>query len=874
MPKFGTIMSVYVVFVIVLASGIGYAQAGDPPAAPQWGEADLEKGYVVFEHPTMKNLPRIHVPPPEAIVDTVSCALARGEYEPIQIGVHALAGGLTNIRVTVVSALEVTVYHRIDEGLKQQLASDPDTNVISWLSSATYLQRGEVVGELDGGDTVNFWLLFRADSETSPGVHQGKIRIEPDGRAATELDLAVRVRPFELAAPRAVFGMWFREDMLPERFGSWEIEDQDALAIYRDMAAHGQNSVTFYHAGSYAQLPPQGSRMVDKSLPLAVEAGLVSPEIPVVAVQAGITGPKYSQAQMEAAVAWLETERRKRGWPEIIIMGWDEPPYPARGLRETYAPLRTVPIRLLTDTSVTAAYAYGDLHDVWTLQDGEVTPEMQAEARRMGAEVWTYSYRIWRQNFSPLCERYFAGLYTWAYRLGGNTLWVYSGTGHHSHVWWEPDSNEPMSVTGWEGRREGVDDYRYLQMVEDLVTAKTPDPAAIEAGEWLEALRTRLKAVVVHEVEAGKPLDIEEYDAIRATAADYIEKLGPVADPEEPPAITGLKDEAAAFRGKSVEQCVAGLDGSDVSQRRAAAMALFELGPQAAQATPTLARLLDDPGVRFPALRALEAIGPEAYPAASKIAALLSHPDVFVRLGATFTLGGIAGPRTWDHAVNGYAPEDVSPYAHTVVPALRQALCDSHAGVVRVAAYGLSRCGEAAASALPDAMKIVEGEKDSDKGVGTLRALAAMGPAAAEAVPLLVEFYAAAEGEDRAVTWTLAAIGPAASDALAVLEQYRTAENPFLADTCYALFCIRGEESELETMVGLLGDESRPRGSAEWEDVVRFLTALGAKAAPVAPLVRERLSLLDSKPSLQRQLELTFFRRVEEGGKPLRLLPR
>jgi nucleoside-diphosphate-sugar epimerase len=46
--------------------------------------------------------------------------------------------------------------------------------------------------------------------------------------------------------------------------------------------------------------------------------------------------------------------------------------------------------------------------------------------------------------------------------------------------------------------------------------------------------------------------------------------------------------------------------------------------------------------------------------------------------------------------------------------------------------------------------------------------------AACAAVPLLVESYAAAKGEDLAVNLALAAIGPVASEAIPSLEQYRT----------------------------------------------------------------------------------------------------
>ncbi len=812
----------------------------DNSGAPmEWMKLDRDKGYVVFNYSTLKNLPPSHVPTPGDVAKQVSCSLAGDEYEPVQIGVHALADGLTNIRVKVASDLEVTVYRRIDPGLRKQLAAEPESVVQELVPSEVYLQQGEVVGELAKGQSINFWLLFRADPDTPPGVHQGKIRIEPDDRAATELDLRVRVRPFQLAEPRAVFAVYFREDMLPKRFGTWDVEDQMALAIYRDMAAHGQNSVTFYGGGDYrTQLPPLNSRMVEKSLALAQEAGLTRPRIPVVTV-ASMVGDDISRTQQKAAVAWLRKEGRRLGWPEIVLFGRDEGMYPALGMRETYAPLRPLPIRLSTDMShISPAYAYGDFHDVWTMHDGLLTPELQAEARRMGAEVWSYSYRIWRESFSPVTQRYYVGLHTWAHRIEGNWLWGYTHV-RHSQVWWKPDSHEPMPQTGWEGRREGVDDYRYLQMVEDLVEAKTPDPTAIEAGAWLEALRARFTLTTIdpHEVVAGKPLDVQEYDAIRATAADYIEKLGPIVDRKERRTGRRLKDEAAAYRGKSVKQCVAGLNGSDVSKRRAAAWALYELGPQAAQATPTLIPLLDDPEVRFPALHALEAIGPDAYPAAPNIASLLSHPDAFVRLGATFALAGIARPRNWDEDVNGYAPEDVSPYAQTVVPPLRQALRDVHQDVVWIAAYGLSRCGEAGAPTLRDAMKMAQ--ETSDNRAAGLRVLCGMGPAAAAAVPLLVESYTAAKGEDRPVTWTLAAIGPAAKSAIPALEKYAAKEEsgPNRADSYYALFCIRNEVSDLRKMVELLKDADEDPEMKK--RVVKLLNELGAKAAPVADEVRQ-----------------------------------
>ena len=853
--------------------GMARADEGGSAGAAQWTETQLRKGSVVFEHNAMEKLAASYVPAPSAEARAISCALARGEYESVQIGVYAVTEDLKGIRLTVESDVDVTVYHRIEPDVKGELAKG-EMSWISWMDGAVYLQRGEVVKALAKGQSVNFWLTFRADEETAEGVHRGKIRIKPADKPITVVDLEVTVRPFELAAPRAAFGLYHREDMLPKRFGSWGIAAKTASMLYRDMAAHGQNSVSFNNAGNFREVPPRNTRLPER-VGLAKEAGLVHPAVPCLLVQGNIA--EIEEAPRKAAVAWLEAQRLEQGWPEMVFYGWDEPPYPAPGLRKRYLPRRDVSVRLVTAVDATAAYAYGDVHDAWIVIGGEITPEMRAEAGRLGAQAWTYSYRIWREGFEPLRQRYYAGMYTWANKLGGNFVWAYSH-GHHGHVWWLPGSDEPMPTTAWEARREGVDDYRYLQMVEDCVAATGGDPKAAEAAEWLEALRARLVPVDPHLIDRSNPLTLAEYDAIRVKASDFIEKLGAPGGPVAPWPVTNLKDEGKAFRGLSVSRCIAGLGSSDTSERRAAAWALFEMGPEAAPAVGALIDTLDNPEVRIPVLRAFEAIGPDAHAAIPALTSLMSDSDAYVRLGATCALAGMARPPSWNADVNGYLPDDVSAHAGVLVPPLRSGLRDPDRAVAKLSSLGLFRCGGAAAPALSDAMDMVrlkgDGKTydDGDRKEFGMRVLSGMGPAAASAVPALIEVYEKAKGGNYIVARTLAAIGPAAAEAIPVLEKYRTPENSYLADAWYALYCIRGDPSDLAAMAKLIGDESRP--VSDWYAAVRFLTALGAEAASVMPVVKERLALLDSEPSLRRNITSVLFERVDEGAKPLRLLLR
>ena len=801
---------------------------------PKWTQAEQNRGYVVFEYSTMSNLAPDHVPARDSIVTMLSCELARDEYESIQFGVHAL-DDIEVLEVNVESDLNVTVYHRINPSIKRQLASEPSEmgEVSGWIPSEVHLQRGNEFEVLDTGQSVNFWLTFHADTKTKAGLYQGKVRIKPAGKAQMVLDLVVSVRSLKLARPRIAFGMWLREDMLPKRFGGLSTPKESVLAIYRDIAAHGHNSAVYYPGGSFVELPPRNNYVLDKLVPLAHQAGLLDPNIPCLLL-GGIPGDLEGDDLIKA-VRWLQDECRKQGWPEMIVFGWDEPPFPSRSdeVRRSLAPMRGIPMRVNIDMSGSpAVYGYSTpgLCDVLTVMgEGVLSPEMRAEAERMGAALWTYSYATWREGFDPLRQRYFAGLFTWAHELGGNWIWAYHH-GHHRHAWFPPESHEPMPVTGWEARREGIDDYRYLQMVEDCVAANPKKSMAREAAKWLESLRAQVSAIEPQDVKAGKPLALDEYVEFRDKATGYIQNLGPVPNEVAKRApITQVKDEAIAYRGRSLEECIAGLSSTDVSERRAAAWALFEMGPKAAPATESLASALDDPDVRMPALHALEDIGPEAYLAVPKLAALLDHPDFYVRLGATFALAEIGCP--FDKRVLGgrRAP---SRWASIIVEPLAVAFQDDYARLSSEAAEILAVMGPLAKPVVSHAIRMLDDPSSTRRG-SALVLISGLGPAAAQAVPKLTELNKNTPGDERFI-YALAAIGPAAAPAVPALEAYAAKSNPGvrLVDTYYALVCIRGDVSDLRKMIDLL---KNPQVNAATKNrVVKLLDQLGTKAEPLA----------------------------------------
>ena len=884
--------------------------SADAVPLPRWTAAEKQRGYVVFRRHTVEPIDcRLLMPPsfiPEraAILrNRVGCDVAQGEGESLVVGIHALTEGVKNVRLDAECDLELRVNRGVDAQVRKMFLEyryqDGDGDIISsWIHGA-FLDESNVIASVRKGSSDIFWLTVLTKPDTTPGIHRGKIRISSDyvGAAAktvTELDLEVRVRPFVLQRARITYWPFFHVQGGGGRHALpvFAHTDEWLRRLYRDMAEHSSNSVTYYgYPGpsiDLTKMPPPDSPYLTKLMPMGKEVGLLTPDVPCISFITNL-GPLESEGgpsieHKNRAMDWLEGEFRKRGLPELITYTWDEPGYPARGdsarhaaFRKQHEEMRKVRVRLGTAMAADAAYGYSDVLDVWMVYAGQITPEMCIEAERLGAEVWTYSCHL--HTHQPLNERYYAGLYMWVYGLKGHTTWHHYAQSNYKSIWMRKGDERPMTTVGWETRRDGIDDYRYLQMLEDAIAASPDSREAAEAAKWLASLRRRLLGTDPHLAEPGMPLGLEEYDRIKSKAADYIERLGPVVAEEPDPGLAlakkwprGLKDEGKLFRSESVRKCMDGLNDADYHVRRAAAWALYEKGAAAAPAARLLAAQLKDAEVRMPALRALEAIGPEAYAVVPEIRKLLLHRDAYIRLGATYALGGIAGAAPWLAQDEAEPAKRLSPaQVKTVAEALRLPFADDKHWVARPAACALARMGAAAEPALPEAIELLNRPYNlytwGDPGM-VRRVIAAIGPEAAPAVPALLRIVKDKKGDAPTEIKALAAIGPAAEEAVPVLDKCAADEaNKQRGVACYALVCVRGEAADLTNMVDSLKGPEGGRG-----ELARYLDTLGAKAAAAADEARAMLKLDDLDKETREQLQ-SFLQKVEHGEAPAVLMP-
>ena len=179
-----------------------------------------------------------------------------------------------------------------------------------------------------------------------------------------------------------------------------------------------------------------------------------------------------------------------------------------------------------------------------------------------------------------------------------------------------------------------------------------------------------------------------------------------------------LHQPSAQENGPAISQLADDLQSGNTPERRNAASALSELGPEAAEALSALIPALDDKDTQvwFHAVTAIARIGPQALPA---VPALLEDLAESGRRGAN--------PKWYRSA---FALGSIGPVA---LPKLRPALKNSDFRIRSGAAKALGWLGKKAAPAIPDLVKLLNDENENVR----LHAAETLGKIGPPAIPAL-----------------------------------------------------------------------------------------------------------------------------------------
>ncbi len=525
-------------------------------------------------------------PAVKSINGSISGFAAPGEYEPVNFVVYATTD-LHHLDVHV-SELRGTTHvipkdscelRIVQRGLMRDLYTLPverSTVVSRFLLPYQPL-------EMPAGSFREYHLTVHVPEDAPAGIYRGHLSVSAAGHRSLSLPLEFEVLPIKLLPLKQhAYGMYYR---LPAN----DDDGRQLQAELSDMRRHGVTTLKAAVGIDWTKeegVPVPSSERLSQFLdhleqhtfsgPLPVDTGLdrlckILGYDPVATTSTSKDSAKRDTFVELAgkSMAQLEAVQREHPTFELLATHMDE--VFGRGRLDRFiqltqqvrqqsslrvyitihhSPRAGVPdLTHRIDPFVDVRCYNGHSLDDW-IRAGHTFQELSEELGDSGDEAWTY-YNIRGSFFRPEWTRLVNGFYLWSTPLKLHVPWMYYATfGNplddtdgpetrgHDFAYAAPDPQDPTNLIPtrhWVAFREGIDDMRYLETLEQQIAAGANRTAAREAQAWLDQLRRSLEITPdqVGAIEKESPILIlwsdrfrgADYRQFRRQAARHIERL-------------------------------------------------------------------------------------------------------------------------------------------------------------------------------------------------------------------------------------------------------------------------------------------------------------------------------------------------------------
>jgi len=461
---------------------------------PKYPKTDTAAGYVQFAKDYNSIILRTYMPSSDETNMPLQICASGGEYEPCVLGIRTFRK-LTGVKVDLAGDLvcgdgRTISCENVDLRIITETKYWTDKGAGQEFRWQPMLAESNLPAELAAGRTYTYWITVKVPPDCPAGKYTALLQFSAAGAAVKNIPLHVTVWPIKLLTPpQMCWGYYYDVARLPDDRRTLEYQKK----IFKNVAEYGTNNMTIYGGiGPGGRLDKCSPRHLPfaQTMNDALAAGAITPGIPVMTLSSAITTKAVADA------------REKNNWPELLMYAYDEPDNEERiavarkGLVEIK---RAHPeIKTVTAISERGLKALGHLYDVWVVGAGSIGSPIIAEGRSKGKLIWMYDCgnRVCDLPFN----RYFAGIFSWKTHVKGNWLWglvdvqfehrmkrpmIEVLKGNYEALWrlyrespddfnytfnyiW-PAAEGPIPSVGHIGRREGIDDYRYVYTLQQFI---------------------------------------------------------------------------------------------------------------------------------------------------------------------------------------------------------------------------------------------------------------------------------------------------------------------------------------------------------------------------------------------------------------------
>jgi hypothetical protein len=379
------------------------------------------------------------------------------------------------------------------------------------------------------------WLTVRVPAGATPGIYTGEIRVDSDEGPAKSAALELIIRPFQLGEPRIIYSIYYRAQLegSGKSLGSEFRTESQMTSDLKDMMEHGIRYPSTYQE-------PRRLDLLQNVLRARKRVGIVDGPLFYLGIQTTSWSlAPYGQTPetaLERLVPALVRVAAEFNQAPVYIYGRDEASgQELRDQRALWATVHRLGGRVFVAGSTGSHRVVGDLLDM-QVSYGAVDVSEAQRWHSTKKKILSYANpQSGPENPYPFRLNY--GLMLWAAEYDGAMPYAYqhcfgscwNDSDHpvyRDHNLTYPTTNGSIPTLAWEGMREGIDDVRYVELLEaEIGSSGVVYTKAVEAQGYLDRLRKDVLAAANGRVGRHSQDAQLDLDVVRGQVAERIEGI-------------------------------------------------------------------------------------------------------------------------------------------------------------------------------------------------------------------------------------------------------------------------------------------------------------------------------------------------------------
>jgi hypothetical protein len=470
---------------------------------------EKENGYITYLRKNPRDTYSWSIPQKGEITKDIAIFATPGESVSAWFSIYAL-NKLSGVRVSIPDTLnKMDGFSKEHIELRTVRSWEQRTG---WRSTSYYiipelLEKKSSV-DIQEGRTQSFWLTIRIPKDMAAGEYPLKISIDPDkGGKGSLVTLTITVLPFTLKKPEGIhWSMWWASR------GYEKISVTDMKRELADINEHGVKSllvdISMFRDSTFKKTKDGMHYFSAKLLEIQKIRKELQMNGPLILYFGDQLEPQvlesfgkdmsalYTKESMDLiteamkAVDRFVKETGGEEYGDWYFLGMDEPgAHAARQERTLLQYTLAKKAVIKTTTTINRSEFTKKIMPIVTSMCWAGTPsddETNKYYQNLGPEYWSYGSGVYTgQEGGIVPNRYICGFLFYKMQAKLQMSFMYARTGYTEDPYDDfdgnsyvepkdayiayPSSDGPVPTLQWEGIREGINDYRYMYTLEQLL---------------------------------------------------------------------------------------------------------------------------------------------------------------------------------------------------------------------------------------------------------------------------------------------------------------------------------------------------------------------------------------------------------------------